>query len=250
MFKIEKQDFETQYFKHYESYNLEFKQSLASCPYDKIVETICGFLNCTGGYIIFGIKDDLQLTGIKKNSKMVDKFKLSIDSIIQTNKIVYDDDTLIEDNYVVIDEITNTKNQYFVIIQITPKVTSCKKYKLRNGNRILRLNASNYRLPTSKLYTESEMTSFKNNVTSNIEKQYKDLIYKMIIKPTQLTISTWTNFDNTYDVTLNLNFSPCVLPTQMEMTDVKKHVPEINFLNLEDFEFKNDICIKYIFNLF
>lgn len=103
--------------------------------------------------MIFGINDEKRLVGIKSKSKIVDKFKLSIDDKIANNSIIYQDDEIIKEKYVDIHEMINERQQLFIVITIIPQKD--RKYKLINGTIVHRLNASNQKIKTVKLLSES-----------------------------------------------------------------------------------------------
>ena len=162
-------DFNDEKFKYSESNWLEFKENINSCPIEKIIETICAFLNTGGGYIIIGINDREKLVGIKSNSKSIDTFKLLIDNHIANNTIIYQNDEVIPNKYLSIVDIVNINKKKFILIKIIPQKN--ENYKLMNGDIIHRLNASNRKIKTSKLMTES-------NFLSNIERNQQNIINK------------------------------------------------------------------------
>ena len=162
-------DFNDEKFKYSESNWLEFKENINSCPIEKIIETICAFLNTGGGYIIIGINDREKLVGIKSNSKSIDTFKLLIDNHIANNTIIYQNDEVIPNKYLSIVDIVNINKKKFILIKIIPQKN--ENYKLMNGDIIHRLNASNRKIKTTKLMTES-------NFLSNIERNQQNIINK------------------------------------------------------------------------
>jgi predicted HTH transcriptional regulator len=174
---ITSEDFNTEKFKYSESNWLEFKQSINSCPIEKIIQTICAFLNTDGGYIIIGINDEEKIVGIKSKTKEIDKFKLSIDNKISTNAIVYQDDKIISEKYISITDITNNKKQKFLLIKITPQ--EGKNYKLMDGTVVHRLNASNRKIKSTKLMTESSFLSSIEQNQQNIINKYNKIIQEL-----------------------------------------------------------------------
>lgn len=177
MDEIKKDDFEDITFKYTESNWLEFKQSINSCPIEKIIETICGFLNTEGGYIIIGIEDTGKLIGIKSKNKDIDKFKLSLDNNISNNTIIYQNDEIILEKYLSIDDIINKEKKRFILIKIFPEKD--KSYKLMNGTIIYRLNASNRIIKTTKLIKESDYLSNIETNQQNIIKKYNKIIEEL-----------------------------------------------------------------------
>lgn len=202
MNEITSDDFNNDKFKYSESSWLEFKQSINSCSIDKIMETICAFLNTEGGYIIIGINDQEKMVGIKSKPKEIDKFKLSIDNNIATNTIVYQDDKIISDKYIFITDIINKNKLKFLLIKILPQKS--KNYKLMSGIIIHRLNASNRKIKTTKLMTES-------NFLSNIEQNQQTIInkYNKIIQELNYSIRELKTKEENYIKKIKLLSDMC-----------------------------------------
>ena len=85
---VNESDFNSAKFPFSESDKYEFKQSINVKIFSKYVETICGFANTNGGYLIFGIGDNLDVIGLKIKQKELDSFILRIDSILNSNQII------------------------------------------------------------------------------------------------------------------------------------------------------------------
>ena len=58
-----------------ENVNTELKEASKGLP-KSIFETVCSFLNTTGGYIILGVNDNKEIVGIKE--ELIDKIKKDI----------------------------------------------------------------------------------------------------------------------------------------------------------------------------
>jgi predicted HTH transcriptional regulator len=86
--KITENDFNGLKFSYTENDIFEFKESVVAKSFTKYLETICGFLNTKGGYLIFGIKDNLDLVGLKLPNDSIDQFILRIDNIISGKQMV------------------------------------------------------------------------------------------------------------------------------------------------------------------
>lgn len=70
-----------------EGSNLEFKSGYHSSCSEKIYSTICGILNCGGGYLVIGVEDgSRKILGILQD-KNLDKFLLMIDGIYHLGMI-------------------------------------------------------------------------------------------------------------------------------------------------------------------
>lgn len=55
-----------------ENVNTELKEAAKGLP-KSVFETVCSFLNTTGGYIILGVNDNKEIVGIKE--ELIDKIK-------------------------------------------------------------------------------------------------------------------------------------------------------------------------------
>jgi hypothetical protein len=204
------QDFEpsssSTQFKHTESNTFEFKVNITVKAWNKYLETLCSFLNNRdgiGGYLIFGIKDDLSLIGVKSSQKEIDQFICKIDSIISNGLIMkYNDTTssvsnLSPDN-IITKQFRNSKGQKFVIVQAVPSLNFsisdssplstqlAIKYQLANGVIFYRLGASNYSEKVEKIYKQADFESqmrtiektLKEHNTRNIQVFEKTLTEK------------------------------------------------------------------------
>ena len=137
-----------------EGNHIEFKQSYVNeNAFKKIYkQTICGFLNSGGGYLLFGIDDRGYIMGIPKNNKVIDGIKLFVDSVIKsistTNGVKFLPDIKVKTLE------TNTKKYVVAIVVISP--TDIGPPFQCEGIVVYRLNASNHIYRTQKLLTEAE----------------------------------------------------------------------------------------------
>jgi len=150
-------EFETlDIFPYYENQQYEFKSNL--CPGDKLVPTVCAFLNSGGGYIVHGIEDTtLKIKGIDKTSKHIDTFLLNIDTIFHMRKIITQSGDTINPSSVTTKIFKQRDNKPIIVITIKPDINI--KYQLIDGSIYYRINASNYKISTSRMYTEAEVNS-------------------------------------------------------------------------------------------
>jgi predicted HTH transcriptional regulator len=115
-------DFEGNFFKYPESFHFEYKKSISKENVNKTIETICAMLNRFGGYIIFGIKDDLNLIGLNNDFKEIDMFINQIDGIYHNSKIlgVLHDDILesVVPNSITTNIYLNKSNSFYCFINI------------------------------------------------------------------------------------------------------------------------------------
>lgn len=159
-----------------ESDVLEYKIQIHNHCMGKYTETICSFMNGTkqGGYLIFGVSDQLDIKGINPN-KNYDNYLLKFDNIIHQNLIYGIDSTgnmiSMNNTNLKVEYYQNDKKQLFMIVDITNTMLDIT-YRLRNGNIYYRLNASNY-LKKDELMYSQEM------VDNKIKLKIKD--YQQII---------------------------------------------------------------------
>ena len=68
-----------------ENVNTELKESNNGLP-KNIFETVCSFLNTTGGYIILGVNDKKEIVGIKK--ELIEKIKKDYTTMCNNKEII------------------------------------------------------------------------------------------------------------------------------------------------------------------
>lgn len=158
-----------------ESDVLEYKSQIHSNAFTKYIETICSFMNTGGGYIIYGVTDNLMNVGLNQG-KLYDKIILQFDGIIHQHLIYGMDEhgmniPILKHNLKV-HSIHNKHHKHFIIVDITtfePVV-----YRLRDGSIYYRLNASNYVNKTEILFTEQTV----NEKMNLIKRDYQMIIDK------------------------------------------------------------------------
>lgn len=159
-----------------EGKHFEFKQSVKSI--DKLLPTICAFLNAEGGYIIFGIIDNnRRICGLRINSKQVDDFILAhIDSIFQYRRIINQETKEpINPEYIRTEVIKRDDNTYVIVIKIISPDENIT-YQIYDGEVFYRLNASNMRIRSDKVYLEEQVTHMLINQKKSLEKEYANII--------------------------------------------------------------------------
>lgn len=145
-------------FPYPEGKHFEFKSGIR-LPITKVYETLCGFLNEGGGYMIFGINDrSLYMHGVNSHPKAIDRFILQIDNIHHSGKILtFDNKKLTTENIKV--ELIPLEHIPRSIIVITCLPTPFVSYKVSHGSTIHRIGASNFRLgDLAASYTEEQLT--------------------------------------------------------------------------------------------
>ncbi len=169
--------FEKVNFPYLESNIYEFKQSFDQNNFSKYLETICAFLNGQGGYLIFGITDDLVNVGVKLNQSQIDKTILKFDGIISGNKIIGNDQSnnILSLNHSSINTqvIENSRSDKFIIVKVNPNFSNAENkitYRLHNGKTYYRLGASNFYEKNEKFYTQTELDVQIKNLEDNCKK--------------------------------------------------------------------------------
>ena len=156
-----------------ESNKLEFKSNLA--PGDKLLPTFCAFMNSGGGHVICGIDDNTHaIKGIDKSTKEIDEFLLNIDTIYHVRKIVTNTFAQLTFTNIQTTLIKQKNGKPVIIISINPCPNT--QYQISDGNIYYRVNASNWRINSTPMYTEFEMQSKVNHVRSLIMKDCRNLI--------------------------------------------------------------------------
>lgn len=173
------QIFDHEKFPFNESDKYEFKASIDKKSFDKYLKIICGFFNTGGGNLIFGIKDNLDLIGLKITSKDLDTFILRIDSIINEKHIIGIDiinnnQKILKFSNIKIKQITNNNNKFFLLIQIIPENNT--KYQLLDGSVFYRLGASTYFERNEKLYRPVDFENICKNYQQKMEQDNKQNI--------------------------------------------------------------------------
>lgn len=145
---------ELRYFPYPESSWIELKNAYTSCHYEKIIQTICAFLNTKGGYMIFGVNNDREITGV--GLKGYDGFALKIDDIYHRNLITQEDGRTIDPKTITINLIKTQGDKNICVIRV--RTEKGKTYCIAKDNTVwYRLNASNYKCRTLNVtYTRKE----------------------------------------------------------------------------------------------
>jgi hypothetical protein len=126
----------------------EFKESHVSTDLKKIHETICAFLNVSGGYMIFGIKDSGEVCGISRSG--VDKLLLRSDEIIHQRRILHAETGMgITPKELCSCSIKLINMDKYLVILKAVRLDESSMYRLSSGEKMFRLSASNYRPATS-----------------------------------------------------------------------------------------------------
>lgn len=139
-------------FPEMESDTIEFKESINSFSMEKLLPTLCGFLNNRGGYMIFGVTDKGLIKGIHGKREDIDKYILFIDTIHHNRKITYYDGEAVHPSAITTRIIELSGNIRLVVVTATPEPG--KQYKCSDGSSWHRLSASNYRVRDESVMAE------------------------------------------------------------------------------------------------
>lgn len=176
-------------FPHSESETIELKESINFKLLEKYRETLCGFLNGMGGNLIFGIKNNLDIVGIKTNNNDLDKFICDTDMIVSNGLILCRDITKedkvmtnISPNSIKVKTLINTSQQKFVIITATREPDPNVEYQMKCGKIIRRLNASNYYVKNERFYKEHELNMAVGKLETKLRTLHNENV--QIIKKT------------------------------------------------------------------
>lgn len=164
--------FEGTKFKFSESTMFEYKVSInQQSGFQKYLETLCAFLNTKGGYLIFGINDNLNLSGLSMANADIDKFILKIDNILSTNQIIgrtnNNTTTRLTPRNLSVESILNSQKKKFLIIKVVPSPDI--SYQLDNGKKFFRLGASNLFDKEERFYKQADL----DNAVRSAEEKYK-----------------------------------------------------------------------------
>lgn len=172
-------DFDSIKFPYSESDKFEFKLSINDKFFNKYIETICSFLNTNGGYLIFGIKDNLDIVGLKPKQKELDNFILRFDSILGSGQIigidsVSGDFVKLKSSNIKPKQIVNKDKKKFLAIEVIPEPSI--KYQLANGVIFYRLGASNYFEKKERIFRQSDFESACKNIQTKANEENKSNI--------------------------------------------------------------------------
>ncbi len=169
-------------FPYPEGKQYEFKNSLFIS--NKIIPTICGFLNTDGGYLIFGVDDTtLEITGLKATTKEVDIFILdNIDKIFHNSVIINKDDFTTLKPHNLTSKVLWKNNKVIVIVTVSPDEGI--QYQVDNGTMYYRANASNLKVRTDKMYNEFSVNSMLQSQKKHLTKEY-DMTIRALLNETR-----------------------------------------------------------------
>ena len=173
-----------------EGTNIEFKESRnlrgsMATSLAKYRETLTGLLNVGGGYLILGVTDQGIIKGVdESDDDALDKFRVAID--ILYGELNYKDGTSLDPKLtslkVNVFPLENTDRKIIVIEAINN--TDILTIQSGGGYLVYRLNASNYRLRSERIYRHRDVQGLvktvKQKMSLMIEEQHNR--HKEILK--------------------------------------------------------------------
>ena len=161
-------------FPYAEGYHFEFKKSSASITNEKLISTICAFLNTEGGYYIVGVEDGSRnILGVNEN-KDLDHFLLRVDDIHHLKHITYDDSTPISTETMKVLTFPVKNKKVLCVIQVIPE--EGKKYILSSGQAYYRLSASNLKCSNVKNHIDNLIIERTKVIQGDYDKLMKHSI--------------------------------------------------------------------------
>lgn len=175
---ITSQSFEESIFPFSESSTMEFKENFIQKAFGKYLETLCGFLNTRGGYLIFGVKDNLDPVGMNLKGKLIDQCLCRIDSIISGGFILMRNNETNQVSklfpaHIQATQFKNSQGKIFLVIEAVPNKPDAGDYKfqLSNGMIFYRLGASNYFEKAEKIFRQSDFESQFKQIEKNFHQE-------------------------------------------------------------------------------
>jgi predicted HTH transcriptional regulator len=173
-----------------EGTNIEFKESRnlrgsMATSLSKYRETLTGLLNVGGGYLILGVTDQGIIKGVdESDDDALDKFRVAID--ILYGELNYKDGSPLDP------ELTSLKVKVFPLQNTEKKIIVIEANNTADiltiqsggGYLIYRLNASNYRLRSERIYRHRDVQGLvktvKQKMSLMLDEQHKR--HKEILK--------------------------------------------------------------------
>lgn len=162
-------------FPEMEGIQYEFKRDINKFVPKKAYQTICGFLNCEGGYMVFGIDDKTrEIVGITKCDQ-IDKFILLIDNVYQQKSVVSRTTKEPPPIGAVVCKAYNSATGKTIVVITVNKVDD-EEYQMFDGSLVYRANASNYVVKAERVYSEHE---YKQGIRL-VEQKHAKMVRKMV----------------------------------------------------------------------
>ena len=148
----------------------------------KYRDTIVGFLNGIGGYLIMGIKDDGTIVGVNDMTYTeVDRLKLWADSTF--NVLVHKDGRPLDPEKISLKvhifPVEGSNPPTHVVVIEAKNIGEPMDIMTRGGTIVYRLNASNYKIAAEPMYRKRDVQgmiqSIQKHMQSIIDEQAKKI---------------------------------------------------------------------------
>lgn len=144
-----------------EGRHLELKQSCSAIHDEKILQTICAFLNSGGGYVVIGVRDDLDIVGVLPN-KNLDRFLRTVDDIYHLG-VIFPTPPI---GYITC-AMHKVPTGEICVVSVRPdeREAPAPPYQMKDGTIMHRLMASNLRLSAGlgAIYTDRDIESARQS---------------------------------------------------------------------------------------
>ncbi len=165
-----------------EAFN-EYRQNINKTTAERIVQTICAFLNSNGGYIVCGIRDENRaLIWLDLTPEQLDDILLRIDNIYH-GKMIYTTDFEDIKIHNIQTKVLEKDGKYLIIVKAVPDIG--KEYRTYEY-KWYRLNASNYAEKMEKFFRAKDISSLFHIESHKIHAKYMDKIRSLEKKIAQL----------------------------------------------------------------
>lgn len=160
-------------FPYPENSQLEFKQSYVELREEKLWNTICAFLNSSGGYLVLGVSDDRKICGVLCDKKL-DRFLLNVDNAFHQRKIHTVEGEPLDLGTIKADILPAASNKHICVVTVIP--VPGYTYQLLDGSIYHRLSASNYRQTARReYYTIDDIHAARNSERDAARQKFMSL---------------------------------------------------------------------------
>jgi hypothetical protein len=124
--------------------------------------------------MIFGVNDDRRIIGFTATSKDLDRFLLFIDNIVRNSHIVKDTNETLKPGQIStrLIDLGNGRSVLVIIVDSDGD----HSYQLKDGVVYHRLNASNFRVTTTRYFCETQVSQMIHDSKKMVKHEYESLI--------------------------------------------------------------------------
>ena len=143
-----------------EGINIEFK----SCPNEigpSVYETVCSFLNRSGGYIFIGVDDDKEIVGV--NKKNLESMKINFVHVVS-------DPTAFSPKAYVTPEDIEIDGKIIILVRVEEsQYVHCYKHKYYDRNNEADTNVTDNPSLVASLFSRKDTLSYENRIVPMLE---------------------------------------------------------------------------------